>query len=594
MNYNNQGVRFCFFVLMLFQHVHSAPPIITRQEERDLELFESLNKSDRGIVAFFDRTHTQSGKACLVHHLKNPTTDVALVQLRQEQIKLLLKNPALLEEVKGLLARVKAAEPDLLYFINHEEDPVARTMINTFYFKNAWLKDFNKSSVALDARNYLKQLGLLSPVVEHLIFHFALSHIQEKLTHAADHDRHGHHHHHGHGCIHDHLEAPAGSSALVETAFGALKAAHLGIHLMSFKDIVEQMGTERTMVNQLYKKVASVKDGLQAMHALHACLKEHGYTQRAFSYQGVVSGQELQHGIKLFDQLLTDSYFDTTSSLGYVSPIGNTLYQYQQLKKYDSSLQVCMERVGDIDVLVSIADWYQEQEAKKAPVCFVDFVSSTTPVITFKDMWHVALNPEDAIMNDIHLGADAGAYKFIITGPNKAGKSTIIKAVGLNIILAQAFGIAAASKAELTPFYKVLSYMTITDDLAHDRSTFVAELIRAEECVQALQALQPGQYACLLIDDALFKGTNVEKSEDMALRFVDTLGTYGNSCALIATHCKALTQLACEKPTIFKNYRIKMDTDNDGNVRSTFTLEDGVADQAAAFDIIKREQSISF
>jgi hypothetical protein len=629
-NYRYNVIRFGFFLLMLFHHAcsscastdhchnqvsaQSAPPIITHHEERDLELFDSHNKSHPGIVAVFDKTCTASGKACLMHHVKNPITDVALLQARQEQIKLLLENPALLEEIKTLLVRIKASEQDLLYFINNQEDPVARTVIDTFYFKNALLKNFNKSSVALDTRNYLKNLGLFSPVVEHLVFHFALSYIQDKITHSAEHHHHAHddhsHHGHHHGHKHEHhdhkphghcshtycisnVQAPAGSSMLVKGAFTALKAAHLGMHLMSMKDIIEQMGAELGVVNQLYKKVASVKDGLQAIAALHNRMQEHNYVPNAFVIHPLDASVNLDTSINIFAPLLSNAYFDSKSSLGYLSPIGNTLYNYQQLKDNAPVLQSCVARIADIDALVSVVEWYKEQEAKKAPVCFVDFVTASTPVIVFNDMWHVGLNPDNAVTNDIHVSADNGAYKFIITGPNKAGKSTIIKAVGISIILAQTFGIAAARKAELTPFYKLLSYMTVTDDIAHDRSTFVAELVRAEECIQAMQALQPDQCACLLIDDSLFKGTNFEKSQDMAQRFLGTVGAFPNSCAFIATHCAALTQLEKEKPTIFKNYRIKMGIDTHGNAASMFTLEEGIADQKAVFDIVKTQRSVS-
>ncbi len=616
-NYNYNVVRFCFFILLLFHHACSSceasdrchsglsTSVITKNEERDLELFDSLNQSHQGIFSVFDKTYTASGKLRLMYHLKNPTTDVSLLKLRQEQIKFLLENPTLLEEIKGLLARIKAAEPDLLYFINNQEDPVAHTIIDTFYFKNTLLKDLNESSIALDVRNYLKQLGLFSPVIEHLVFHFALSFIQEKLTqNPTEH----HHHHHDHEAHHDHahsncshycvssLKAPADSSTFVKGAFTALKAAHFGMHLLGIKEMIQQMGAELAVVNQLYKKVASVKEGLHAIITLHNRMQESNYVYNSFASQLVDSDTlNIESNIKFFAPLLDSTYFDSNSSLGYFSPIGNTVYNYQLLKNNASLLQSFMAAVADIDALVSIVEWCKEQTTKKAPVCFVDFVTGVcTPVIVLEGMRHVGLSPDDAVMNDIELSADKGAYKFIITGPNKSGKSTIIKAVGLNIILAQTFGIAAAHNAKITVFRKLLTYITITDDIVQDRSLFVAELLRAEECIQALQSLPTDELACILLDDSLFKGTSLEKSQDIALRFLIKIGSYSNSCALIATHCAALTQLEEENPTIFKNYRIKIGADAQGNAESLFILEEGIANQAAVFDVIKGQRTASF
>lgn len=593
--YRSNLIRFCLFLLIISCHISSscAVPVITQHEERDLELFDSLNKSHQGILSAFDKTYTAPGKDRLMYHLKNPMTDVALIQERQEQIRLLIENPAVLEEAKTLLAQIKDAEKDLFYFIKNQEDPVARTTIDNFYFKNRLLKNLNNSSAALDARNYLKYIGLFSPVAEHLLLHFALHSIQDFFNgHHHDHD---HDHVHDAHCVHD-LEAPAGSSALVKGTFTALKVAHFGIHVMSIKDMVEHIAVEKAVVNQLYKKVASVRVGLHAMTALQDLMQANNYKATAFAPLDIFnqSNTLADSGVKVFAPLLNDNTFDVHSSLGYFSRLGATLYNYQLLKDNMLLLDALMARVADMDALVSIAEWYKESATKKAQVCFVDFVqSSSTPVVRLKGMWHVGLNPNDATLNDIALSADNKAYKFIITGPNKAGKSTIIKAIGLNIILAQTFGIATAEQAQLTPFHKLLSYITVTDDVSQDKSTFVAELMRAEECLHAVQLLTPDQFACLLIDDSLFKGTSFEKSQDMAHRFLTTIGTYSNSCALIATHCAALTELEKEKPTVFKNYRMKMGTDAQGNAQSMFTLEEGIANQAAVFDIVRAQRSVS-
>lgn len=590
----NTIVRFLFFLLMLFRHEcssctssdHCHISVITNNEERDLELFDSSNQSNSGIFSILDNTYTISGRKRLMHNLKNPTTDVEKIKLFQKQIKKLIEEPALIQEIQALLAQVKAAEQDLVYFIDSQEDPVAGTVIDTFYFKNRFLKKFNKSSIALDSRNYLKQLGFFSPVIEHLFFHFALSYIQQKLTKPAsdgDHYHHYHYHHHDHHdhcCIHD-LEAPMGSTAIVKGAFTALKAAHLGMHLMSVKEMVQQMGAELAVLNKLYIKISSVKECLHAINKLHACMQE--------------NDSEIIENISVFNPLLGNEYFSSKSSLGYLSPIGNTLYIYQFLKNNASSLKSCMDIIADIDVIASVAKWYKEHDGNsKAPVCFVEFITAQKPIIRLDGVWHIGLNSDSVILNNISLSSENGPYKFIITGPNKSGKSTIIKAVGLNIILAQTFGIATAQNAQMTIFHALLSYITVTDDLMQDRSTFVAELIRAEQCIKTLQSLQPDQHACLLVDDSLFKGTNFEKSQSMALRFLNMIGTFSNSCALFATHCDALTQLAKEQPAIFKNYCIKMKTDGQNNSQSMFTLEEGISNQSVAFDIIKKQHKFSF
>ncbi len=611
-NISNLNNRFFIFFILVLYHAclccessedhcknnsnnDSNSSVISFYEERDLELFDSLQQTNQGIFSSkLDKTYTSFGKARLIHHLKNPITDISLLKSRQKQLKILIENPELLEQLKTFLKKIHDYEDNLVYFIENQEDQISKKAVENFYFKSKKLKNFNKSATALDTRNYVKYLGLFTPVLEHLIFHFALEYAHDKLSHSG---KCKHHHKHDHHFCVGNLVASANSSLLMKSSLFLLKAAHLGIHLVGIMEMIDQLSSEKAVINQLYNKVAATRTCLLAMKDILALIQTVKYSTLAFSsdnsylnYLESTSSNQNNNLIKL----LNSKAFNINSSLKFLSRIGNTLSSYKILKQQRAPLKSLAMIIGDLDALVSIAQWYNEANQKYTRVCFVNFVkddSANSPIINMKNIWNLALDHNNIVTNDIKLNTENGT-KIIITGPNKAGKSSTLKAVGLNIILAQTFGIVAAKSAKLTIFHKLITSIMVTDDISSDRSMLVAELMRAEQCLTTLNRLKQNEYACLLVDDTLFKGTTFEKGQQLAYQFAKDIGNFKNGCSIIATHLPILTQLEQEDNGIFRNYHISLSIDANGRPCSTFRLEPGISDQRRVFDIIKSDYNL--
>jgi len=628
--YNSFYKFFLFIIFFLTFQAHTQTNmqasiqdqnrIISFYEERDLELFESPNKSHAGVWKKFDQTQTSMGKKSLQDFFKNPTSDIKILKSRQNIIQKFLTDTSITTNMTQALQTFGNHEHAFTDIQDLEKNAVAQTIIASFYFDYAQLQRFNTSPLALDIKNTFKKFGLFSPLLEHVILHFALEHIQSALGNnnnnhdkeTCDHDGHHHHDHHdghhhdGHVCI-DHIKASKDSSLLVKTLIVALKTGHFAMHVIGFKEMIEHTQQQIAVINELYKQLVSVKTCLESLETLDTLIKKDSVLQDIFGTDNPITKLFVQapdnnsrvSALNELIELLSNDYFDNYDNLSFFSSIGKTLRAHKLLHEAMPELQPALAMVGQLDAYLAVATKLQTTDQIKAPFCFVNFLETNTnnkpilsPVLSMKQAWNIMLERDHVVTNNISLGNsindNQNPSKIIITGPNKTGKSSLIKALALNIIFAQTFGIAAATHADMTIFHKVLSYITITDDILNDKSMLVAEILRADQCLKDLKALKPNEFAFVVIDDSLFKGTTYEKGQEAAYQFIKEIGTFNNSIACIATHLPLLTKLETEFSQ-FANYRIKIGNNLSGGAFSTFTLERGISSPDDVFRVIQEQ-----
>jgi DNA mismatch repair ATPase MutS len=571
-------------------------PVIGFYEERDLELFSSLNTKKEGVLlSLFESVQTSYGKSRLIHRLQNPIADPSFLAGRQRNLEIVLDEPDLRAEIKKHLAVIKQNEHNLYHFVEQEPDLLTQRAVESFYFSSERLARFNTSHVALDLKHVGKYFGLLVPVVEHLIFHFALEQIQSLVTphHHDDSCKHDHHDHHKHHHHHHHFAADEHASKWVKNGFLVLEVGHLGLHLASMKETLDQLKNEKRLINELHQQLVSLKSCLKAVRSIVTLAQRAGYAPEFFGLQPDELHLFASAEFKEIESFVRDSYAAEGSRIGFFSRVGKALSYHQQLQDKKSQITRLMKVVGDLDALVAVADWYEKMTLEADRACFAEFLPSSCPHIEMKEMWHPAFDPATVVCNDLIMSKENGQH-IILSGPNKAGKSSILKAIGINIILAQTYGICAAERAELTPFKKLMTHMVITDDIASGKSTMVSEMMRVDHLLATLHELKSGEFACVLVDDSLFRGTTIEKSAHLAQAFLQALSSYPGCCSGTATHLAVLTELADRLPHFFKNYRIGVITRTGGKAASTFKLEPGVADHAAVLDIVNDEVGYFF
>ena len=257
--------------------------------------------------------------------------------------------------------------------------------------------------------------------------------------------------------------------------------------------------------------------------------------------------------------------------------LANTFCRWRAMAS--SNLTVWIDAVTDLDALVSMAQMrYDHPEAGSATI--IDESQEGDPVYyEAQGLWHPFLGAK-AVRNDFSI-RDGNFY--IVTGANMAGKSTFLRALGVNYILAMN-GMPVFAERLTVSRFKLFSSMRTSDDLSHGISYFNAELRRLEQMIQFIGAPTPSSSHTLLILDEILKGTNsLDKlnGSRMFLRAISDKPVAG----IIATHDLELAKMEQESPQ-FHNwcFEIALGTD----VTYPYKITPGVAKNQNATYLLSR------
>lgn len=190
---------------------------------------------------------------------------------------------------------------------------------------------------------------------------------------------------------------------------------------------------------------------------------------------------------------------------------------------------------------------------------------------------HPLMGPE-AVSNDLDMGTMPSFY--IITGANMAGKSTYLRMVGVNLLLAMRGLPVAAKHMRLQPVVLYTSMLT-TDSLGEHASYFFAELHRLRAIVDSLESGRPH----FLILDEILKGTNSTDKAEGSRQFLEKLLTLPAS-GLIATHDLSLCTVASSFPERVRNMRFEVHFE-DGALQFDYRLQPGVCQNMNASFLLR-------
>lgn len=196
-----------------------------------------------------------------------------------------------------------------------------------------------------------------------------------------------------------------------------------------------------------------------------------------------------------------------------------------------------------------------------------------------KDLGHPLLRRDVCVKNDIAI--DKSPWFLIITGANMAGKSTYLRTVGVNYLLACIGAPVCADSLIVYPARMVTSLRT-ADSLMSNESYFFAELKRLK---MIIDRLQQGEQLFIILDEIL-KGTNSVDKQKGSLALMKQLVAC-QTCGIIATHDLALGELEGEFPDQIKNYRFEADITNN-ELTFSYRLREGVAQNMNACFLMKK------
>ncbi|MDR1258288.1 MAG: DNA mismatch repair protein MutS [Tannerellaceae bacterium] len=302
----------------------------------------------------------------------------------------------------------------------------------------------------------------------------------------------------------------------------------------TLSSIIKQLRCRKGTASQAIKKL-SAHIGVLDQRATFTAILLNIFTFREIRASIAIERWKMEHGPETKGWLDALSHFDALSSLagfafnhpGYVYP--------------------------------AIADSYFEMSGKA--------------------LGHPLIHRDVCVKNDIAVGQSP--YFLIITGANMAGKSTYLRTVGINFLLAMTGAPVCAEELTVYPASPATSLRT-SDSLAGNESYFFAELKRLK---MIIDRLQKGERLFIILDEIL-KGTNsVDKQKGSFALMKQLLAC--NARGIIATHDLALGALERDFPAHIKNYRFEADITGD-TLSFSYKLKEGVAQNMNACFLMQK------
>ena len=249
-------------------------------------------------------------------------------------------------------------------------------------------------------------------------------------------------------------------------------------------------------------------------------------------------------------------------------------------ERYLDKVGEWIDEVSTMDALVSMATFaYNEPRSGRAEI-----VESDEMVYEAKGLYHPFIG-DKAVRNDFNI-VDNNYY--IITGANMAGKSTFLRSIGINYILAQN-GMPVFADSLRVSSYNLFTSMRTSDDLSSGISYFNAELLRLKQLIDSLKPSHPifggtGERPTLMILDEILKGTNSLDKLNGSRMFLEAMSAHPVS-GIIATHDLELSKMADERPDRFHNYCFEIELSD--NIIYTYKITPGVARNQNATFLLK-------
>jgi hypothetical protein len=232
-----------------------------------------------------------------------------------------------------------------------------------------------------------------------------------------------------------------------------------------------------------------------------------------------------------------------------------------------------LNAVGEMEALASLAGYCYERPRSAFP----EFVAAS-PFFEAEALGHPLLADDRVVPNDTHLDDDLRV--LVVSGSNMSGKSTLLRTIGINAVLAQAGAPVCARRLRLSSL-TVGASIRIEDSLQEGTSRFYAEISRLSRIMAASTANPP----VLFLIDELLNGTNSHDRVIGAEAIVRGLVDRG-AIGLITTHDLALTRIATALASRGANVHFQDYLEN-GQMRFDYRLRPGVVQHSNALELMR-------
>jgi hypothetical protein len=240
-------------------------------------------------------------------------------------------------------------------------------------------------------------------------------------------------------------------------------------------------------------------------------------------------------------------------------------------RTHGQSVRHWLEALGEIEALASLAAYSYEHPQDPFP----ELLEGDAPLFAGEDIGHPLLPAKVCVRNSVTLGE--GTQVLLVSGSNMSGKSTFLRTIGINAVLAQSGGPVRARSLRMTGLHLGAS-IRVTDSLQAGRSGFYAEITR----LRRIMDLTAESRRVLFLADELLHGTNSHDRRIGAEGLIEALLKRG-AIGVVTTHDLAITAVAADG---VHNAHFQ-DELRDGRMAFDYRLREGVVTRSNALELMR-------
>ncbi len=300
------------------------------------------------------------------------------------------------------------------------------------------------------------------------------------------------------------------------------------------------------------------------------------------SANGLIALKELNSIGRLFDQRL-NALVSTLSNGLFLYDIHLVLKIEKWMKKYQFEIKNWFDGLAQIEMYNSLATFHFNHAEYTFPTISDKQIYFESTAMGHPLLTDSAVRRPQRVVNDIVLGNPQ--KMFLITGSNMSGKSTFLRTVGVNLLLAQIGSVVCAKKMVFSPMI-LLTSLHQSDSLQENTSYFFAELKKLKSITQQVEN---GSVALVLLDEIL-RGTNSDDKRFGTQKVIEKIMRF-DCLTLIATHDLELGKMQDDAPQIIENLCFESQIEAD-ELHFDYKLRKGVAQNKNATFLLRKMEII--
>lgn len=245
-------------------------------------------------------------------------------------------------------------------------------------------------------------------------------------------------------------------------------------------------------------------------------------------------------------------------------------------RRWGAKMRRWADLTGEMEALLSLAAYSHEHPADPFP----QFVEAENGVGFFdgEELGHPLIAAEKCVRNSVRL--DAQTRVLLVSGSNMSGKSTFLRVVGINTVLAMAGAPIRGARLHLTAL-RIGTRIRSTDSLQEGRSSFFTEILHIRNVFDAADGVVP----MVFLFDELLEGTNSKDRRIGAEGLVQGL-LKRRAIGIVTTHDLALTEIAAAVGNVLRNMHFE-DQVADGKMKFDYRLREGVVEKSNALELMR-------